>query len=94
MTKIVYNACYGGFGLSPKAIRRYYELGGKTESVYDIERTDPILVQIVEELGEKANSLYANLRIIDLEPGTRYRITDYDGFESIETKHDTKWNIA
>jgi hypothetical protein len=25
-TKIVYNSCYGGFGLSDKAIRRYFEI--------------------------------------------------------------------
>jgi hypothetical protein len=28
MTKIVYNDCYGGFGLSKKAIQRYCELSG------------------------------------------------------------------
>ena len=28
MTKIVYNDCYGGFGLSKKAIERYCELSG------------------------------------------------------------------
>lgn len=28
MTKIVYNKCYGGFGLSRKAVERYFELKG------------------------------------------------------------------
>lgn len=28
MAKIAYNSCYGGFGLSDKAIRRYAELKG------------------------------------------------------------------
>ncbi|MBY5553776.1 hypothetical protein J0664_05805 [Rhizobium leguminosarum] len=28
MAKIVYNACYGGFGLSEQAVRRYCELKG------------------------------------------------------------------
>lgn len=30
MTKIVYNACYGGFGLSEAGMRRYAELKGLT----------------------------------------------------------------
>jgi hypothetical protein len=28
MTKVAYNACYGGFSLSHKAIMRYAELKG------------------------------------------------------------------
>lgn len=30
MTKIVYNACHGGFGLSDAAVRRYAEIKGLT----------------------------------------------------------------
>ena len=29
MKEVVINSCYGGFGLSPKAIKRYLELKGK-----------------------------------------------------------------
>lgn len=29
MTKVVYNACYGGFGLSREACKRYWELQEK-----------------------------------------------------------------
>lgn len=28
MVKVVYNACYGGFGLSPQAVKRYAERKG------------------------------------------------------------------
>ena len=60
----------------------------------DIARDDPILVQVVERLGIKANGPCAKLCIEDLPKGTLYRITEYDGYESIETKYDMDWNVA
>jgi hypothetical protein len=114
MTKVVYNACYGGFSLSDEAVEMYLNLKGlkytkiKEEwgsSSYDveenkvfydrrIERDDPVLVQVVEKLGDKANGECAKLLIEDLPKGTLYRITEYDGYESIETKYDMDWNVA
>ena len=115
MTKIVYNACYGGFGLSDKAVLRYAELKGlnlvkeKTEfswgiwknadtgeyfSESDLERSDPILVQVVEELGKEANGDCADLAIEDLAPGTQYRIDEYDGYESVGTRDSYDWKTA
>jgi hypothetical protein len=94
VTKIVYNRCYGGFSLSLAAWERYIELGGQADSEYDILRTDPILVQIVEELGERANGMCAELRIYDLPTGTKYRIEEYDGLEHIETEDDIEWSVA
>lgn len=131
MTKVVYNACYGGFGLSKEAVLRYAELKGITLYEYkdpkfgnmgfhmwikvpqeeydkmntaqqnnvwfrddDIERNDPILVQVVEELGEKASGRCANLVIKDIPKGTAYRIDEYDGYESIETRENIDWSIA
>jgi hypothetical protein len=111
MTKVVYNACYGGFGLSNEAMDRMAELGyemklnpnydPKSKDWYnrtqkyetydgDISRHDPILVQVVEELGDRANGSCANLAIIEV-PGP-YRITEYDGHESVITPdHDYDW---
>ena len=94
MTKIVYNGCYGGFSLSLAAWERYIELGGEVDVAHDIPRTDPILVQVVEELGERANGLCAELHIDDLAVGTKYRIREYDGLEYIETEEDIKWSVA
>lgn len=114
MTKVVYNACYGGFGLSDEAIEMYLQLkglvykkspdgwGGSTyvvdgwEDFYegDIERDDPNLVKVVETLGKKANSAFADLVVVDIPKGTCYRINEYDGFESIETKEDIDWRVA
>jgi hypothetical protein len=131
MTKIVYNACYGGFGLSEAAMRLYAEKkglpfyvwkdpayntdltnqyftadpSGMTEidnefdekySLYehDFKRTDPVLVEVVEELGDKANGSYAKLCIIALPAGTKYRMEEYDGFETVMTFEDYKWETA
>jgi len=97
-TKIVYNACYGGFGLSKKAINRYWEIQGEPcpKNWYDFKmnRTDPILVQVVEELGEEASGYCARLIIEELPNGTLYRINEYDGNESIETADNVYWSVA
>lgn len=114
MTKIVYNACYGGFSLSAAAIRMYLDLKGFKykekptkysftefevegwDNFYDrrIERDDPILVEVVEKLGDKASGSCAKLRVEDIPKGTLYRIDEYDGYESIETKDDIEWKVA
>ena len=98
MTKIVYNACYGGFGLSDEAEIRYRELTGNVGNedfdVYDIDRADPILVQVVEELGGKSGSWAADLMIEEVPAGTKYRIDVYDGLESVMTPDDYTWRIA
>lgn len=144
MTKIVFNACFGGFSLSHEAILRYAEIKGITvypeqdtkypsmgittywlkpegerpnqdnwnelsldmraasnkamseAQFYDrtIPRNDPALVQVVEELGPKASGRYAKLMIAEVEEGTKYRIDEYDGNESVMTVDDYDWLIA
>ena len=108
MTKVVYNACYGGFGLSNKAMDRMVELGyeglklnpeyasGKKSIFnhkyygdYDIPRHDPILVQVVEELGDKASGDCANLQIDEVYGS--YHIDEYDGSERVMTAPDYDW---
>ena len=94
MTKIVFNACFGGFGVSQAAWERYVELGGKAESGWDIERTDPILVQVVEEMGKAASGSFSHLLIADVPAGTKYRIDEYDGSEAVMTIDDYDWSVA
>ena len=136
MTKVVYNACYGGFNLSREACKRYWELQGKevwiengdfmgiftiwlvppeerlekkewssmslterlaynkkySEQTWDdhkVSRHDPILVQVVEELGEKADGMCAKLSIAEVSGP--YRIDEYDGSESVETPGSYDW---
>jgi hypothetical protein len=135
--KVVINRCYGGFGLSEKAILRYLEIKGKEvwvepdkwsntywlvapenrmirkhgeefysmsiedrikhnrklseETFYytSVERDDPVLVQVVEELGEQANGDYAKLEIVEIPDDVNWEIDEYDGIEHIAEKHRT-----
>ncbi len=121
--KIVYSACYGGYGLSEAAVIRYAELAGikiypEKESFYtmyyltpptgneeidnnrntfetgSIERHDPLLVQVVEELKENANSQFSKLTIYETD-SRMYRIDEYDGYESVKTGYsDDSWVIV
>lgn len=144
--KVVINSCYGGFGLSPKGLKRYLELlgqpaffykqskynyrdgcdeyerqddldaiqkelfiycttydQGKTSSDFpkdvihegDIERYDPYLVQVVEELGAEASSRLSNLAVVEIENGRYFKIDEYDGYESIQYRDvDDEWILA
>ena len=96
MVKIVYNACFGGFGLSEEAIKMYEAHSGKIiRNYYDIERDDPILVDVVEFLGsEKASRFSANLQIALVPKGAKYRIDEYDGSENVMTIDEYDWKIA
>jgi len=137
MTKVVYNACYGGFGLSKEACQRYWDIKGQQVWIEDttwgfnvwlvapedripakegnefyamsinervaynqayskqtwynrdVDRHDPVLVQVVEELGDKANGMCAELAIDEVYDS--YRIDEYDGYESVETAGSYDW---
>lgn len=52
------------------------------------DRTDPHLVQAVEELGEKAGK---NLKVVTIPDDVEWYIHEYDGLESIHEEHRF-WN--
>ena len=122
MPKVVTNSCYGGFGISNAAIRRYAEIKGielvlvprtrygdkdwqyhsehwervgiedaddRYFSYHDIDRTDPALVQVVEEMGTDADGDQAQLRIVDIPDDVNWYIDDYDGIETVREHHRT-----
>lgn len=60
----------------------------------DLNRADPILVQVVEELGVECNGVFAHLQIRELPAGTLYRIDEYDGSESVITQDEYAWSVA
>lgn len=57
-------------------------------------RHDPVLVQVVEELGDAASGDCAKLRIFETD-SRMYRIDEYDGNESVATSYaDDDWVIV
>lgn len=135
MTKIVINKQHGGFGLSPKAQKRYLDLIGKECYFYlcnfenytriytripmedaesrlfvstvtrdlgkkidkipndaywhdtNLERNDPSLIWIVNELGKESNGRFASLEIVEIPDDVEWEIDEYDGWETIHEKH-------
>lgn len=55
----------------------------------DIPRDDPLLVRVVEELGEKANGAHAELRIVEIPADVKWYIHEYDGSEHVAEDHRT-----
>lgn len=57
------------------------ELLKHEHSSSNLDRTDPMLIQVIEELGKKANGQCAELKIVEFNHVIE--INDYDGYESI-----------
>lgn len=55
----------------------------------NLERSDPDLVAVVEELGEAANGRHAELKVVEIPDGIEYGIEEYDGIEWVAEKHRT-----
>ena len=55
----------------------------------DIERHDPLLVQVVEELGDASGGRCADLRVVEIPDGVDYIVEEYDGMEHIAEAHRT-----
>ena len=88
--EIVLNKCYGSFQLSEAALHEYTKRTSRTAHAHDIARDDPVLVQIVKELGDSANGDCSQLSIerIPSQYTQYYTINEYDGYESIQIQYD------
>ena len=96
---VVINACFGGFGLSSKAIQwlkdrqhplaveRWHQviLGhGASSYLSNIQRDDPFLVECVRTLGEEAASgQCAQLEIQEVPVGSNWDVDVQDGLETL-----------
>lgn len=67
---------YGGYS--------YYTDGGKIISEDDIDRDDPTIIEVFEELGsERTSGNHGELSLVELPDGCEYDLTEFDGWESI-----------
>lgn len=134
--KVVINSTYGGFSLSPKAMKYiadktntpiyfFDDLKGSMTPLtveeaknkwavkmlkvadpktipYDTEdydkyywdcrpdnRTDPLLIEVVEILGEEANGTHAKLKVVEVPDDVKWHIDEYDGWEHVAEDHRT-----
>ena len=89
-TKIVINTCWGGFGVSDIGEAEYNRRTGVyLGSDWDISRTDPTLVAMVEEDSKLYSGRSADLRVVEVPADVDWEIKDYDGQEHVAEKHRT-----
>lgn len=89
--KIALNGCFAEAALSKAA----YDLLGLPWDGYGFAfsepnlevRTDPNLIRVLEILGKKANSAYAEWYIATIPDDVSVRIHEYDGMESVHETH-------
>jgi len=58
-------------------------------SEYDIERNDPLLIQVVEEMGENVNTRFSELKVVEIPDDVAWHIQEYDGLEWVAENHRT-----
>lgn len=67
--------------LSIRVLGRYWDCW------IDRDRTNELLIRVVEELGDKSNGRHAKLQIVEIPDGIKWFIDEYDGIESIHEEH-------
>jgi hypothetical protein len=76
--RVVYNAGYGGFGLSTEAKKA---LG--IEHNYDVKRTDPKLLSLYDLNGSQwCSGKHATLEVVRIRDSWRgcWTLSEYDGY--------------
>ena len=79
---------------SNKLVSHYYIddiKDGNYFSDSNIKRNDPILVEVVNELGEKADGTYSELKIVEIPDDVEWIIEEYDGNEWVAEDH-RRWS--
>ena len=76
-----------GDDLARQLIRTSDELSDYYGSKSISFRSDPFVVDAVDQLGELSYGRHSELKIVEVPDGLDLEITDYDGIEIIEEKH-------
>lgn len=96
--KIVINTTYGGYYLTEKVQSLYCAKKGITERIdkpsspfywCEIERNDPVLVEVIEQLKEEQCGDVEELKIVEIPDDVEWRIHSYDGKEHVAERHRT-----
>ena len=89
--KVAYNDCYGGFGLSKRAIQwlgshGIYDKYPGLEDLEKLPRHEPLLIECIEELGDAVNEDDSTNNIkVKTVYDTGYYISNDDGLERVIT---------
>jgi hypothetical protein len=92
--QVVINTSYSNFAISADAISLIQKKikNPKAKSQinaysFDNDRSNPLLVEAVQKLGAKANSLYTTLKIVEIPDDVEWRVDAINGKEVIREKH-------
>jgi hypothetical protein len=100
--EVVINKCYGGYGLSAEALclieERHPDYKDMEDSdrehidcyIESLPRSDPVLLEVVKELGQEASGTHASLSIMKIPKKYEkyYEIDEYDGQEGLKINYD------
>lgn len=67
----------------PGGLQRYWDSWTRES------REHPLVLRVVEELGEASFGMHATLKIVEIPDGVEYFIEEYDGREHIAERHRT-----
>ena len=86
--EIMFNSCHGGFGFSDAAMNAYRQTK-ELEDAEPVSRHDPLMVQIVKDMGFEANGRHSFIciRSIPAKFENYYEIIEYDGMESVHIRY-------
>lgn len=79
---------YDALRAADKAKGSYKDSNAVYWSYYEIDRTDPVLVEMIEGDDEgEFNGRHASLHVVEIPDGVEWELDEYDGIESVHEKH-------
>lgn len=76
-------------GSGPREPLPFSIQGNPGHFLRDIPRDDPMLVKVVEEMGEVAHGICAHLKVVQIPADVKWEISEYDGLEHVTEVHRT-----
>jgi hypothetical protein len=73
--------------LSEQAQIEWAERTGNPRDNYGVPRTDPILIEMVEQDSGWTSGMGARLKVIEIPDDVAWEISEYDGYEEVHEVH-------